>query len=147
MRATPLSEPCADRPPAEPCGGNQQEADSDEPLYLPALKTAAEPLRFLDFLIYEPVKAVVPHGGGTAVTVPSPERFAVHKLILSRPRKSSEAKADKDLRQAAVLLQILLQKRLEDLKRVWEEAVQRAPSGGNCSRLEQLNYLRRFKKA
>ncbi len=88
-----------------------QGADSDAPLYLPALKTAAEPLRFLDFLIYEPVKAVLLHGGGTAVTVPSPERFAVHKLILSRRRKSSEAKADKDLRQAAVLLQILLQKR------------------------------------
>jgi hypothetical protein len=104
-----------------------QGADSDEPLYLPALKTAAEPLRFLDFLIYEPVKAVLLHGGGTAVTVPSPERFAVHKLILSRRRKSSEAKADKDLRQAAVLLQILLQKRPEDLKRVWEEAVQRGP--------------------
>lgn len=104
-----------------------QGADSDEPLYLPALKTAAEPLRFLDFLIYEPVKAVLLHGGGTAVTVPSPERFAVHKLILSRRRKTSEAKADKDLRQAAVLLQILLQKRPEDLKRVWEEAVQRGP--------------------
>ncbi len=105
-----------------------QGADSDEPLYLPALKTAAEPLRFLDFLIYEPVKAVLLHGGGVAVTVPSPERFAVHKLILSRRRKSSEAKADKDLRQAAVLLQILLQKRPEDLKRVWDEAAQRGPS-------------------
>jgi len=34
----------------------------------PALKTAAEPLRFLDFLIYEPVKAVLLHGGGVAVT-------------------------------------------------------------------------------
>jgi len=105
-----------------------QGADSDEPLYLPALKTAAEPLRFLDFLIYEPVKAVLLHGVGVAVTVPSPERFAVHKLILSRRRKSSEAKADKDLRQAAVLLQILLQKRPEDLQRVWREAVDRGPS-------------------
>ena len=71
-----------------------QGADSDEPLYLPALKTAAEPLRFPDFLIYEPVKAVLLHGGGTAVTVPSPGRFAVHNLILSRRRKSSEAKAE-----------------------------------------------------
>jgi hypothetical protein len=104
-----------------------QGADSDEPLYPPALKTAAEPLRFLDFLIYEPVKAVILHGGGTAVTVPSPERFAVHKLILSRRRKSAEAKADKDLRQAAAIIQILLQQRPEDLKRVWQEAVQRGP--------------------
>ncbi len=50
-----------------------QGADRDEPLYLPALKTAAEPLRFLDFLIHEPVKAVLLHGGGVAVTVPAPE--------------------------------------------------------------------------
>ncbi len=105
-----------------------QGADSDEPLYLPALKTAAEPLRFLDFLIYEPVQAVLLHGGGVAVTVPAPERFAVHKLILSRRRKSSVAKAEKDLRQATVLLQLLLQKRPEDLQRVWAEAVQRGPS-------------------
>ena len=90
--------------------------------------TAAEPLRFLDFLIYEPVKAVLLHGAGTAVTVPAPERFAVHKLILSRRRKSADAKADKDLRQAAVLLQILSQKRPEDLKRAWEEALQRGPN-------------------
>jgi hypothetical protein len=111
------------------------------------LKTAAEPLRFLDFLIYEPVKAALLRGGGVAVTVPSPERFAVHKLILFRRRKSSEAKADKDLRQAAVLLQILLQKRPEDLKRVWDEAAQRGPAGESCSRAAPLNYRRRFTKA
>jgi hypothetical protein len=105
-----------------------QGANSDEPLYLPALRTAAEPLRFLDFLIHEPVKAVLLHGSGIAVTVPAPERFAVHKLILSRRRKSAQAKSDKDLQQAAVLLQVLLQKRPEDLKRVWDEAIQRGPT-------------------
>jgi hypothetical protein len=67
-----------------------QGADEDEPLYLPALNTAAEPLRFLDFLIYEPVKAVLLHGPGTAITVPSPERFAVHKLIVSQRRKVAQ---------------------------------------------------------
>jgi hypothetical protein len=105
-----------------------QGADSDDPLYLPALQTAAEPLRFLDFLIHEAVKAVLLHGSGIAVTVPAPERFAVHKLILSRRRKSAHAKSDKDLRQAAVLLQVLLQKRPEDLKRVWDEAIRRGPT-------------------
>ena len=105
-----------------------QNADSDEPLYLPALQTRAEPLRFLDFLIHEPVKAVLLHGSGIAVTVPAPERFAVHKLILSRRRKSTRAKSEIDLEQAAVLLQVLVQKRPEELKRVWEEALQRGPT-------------------
>jgi hypothetical protein len=105
-----------------------QGADSDEPLYLPSLQTGAEPLRFLDFLIHEPVKAVLLHGSGIAVTVPAPERFAVHKLILSRRRKSTRAKSDKDLQQATVLLQILLHKRPEDMKRVWDEAMQRGPT-------------------
>jgi len=71
----------------------------------------------------------------------------VHKLILSRRRKSSEAKADKDLRQAAVLLQILLQKRPEDLKRVWNEAVQRGPIWRELLQGGTGQYLRRFKKA
>jgi hypothetical protein len=105
-----------------------QGADSDEPLSLHALQTRAEPLRFLDFLIHEPVKAVLLHGSGTLVTVPAPERFAVHKLILSHRRKSTRAKSEIDLQQAAVLLQVLVQKRPEDLKRVWEEALQRGPT-------------------
>jgi hypothetical protein len=105
-----------------------QGADSDDPLYLPALKVAAEPLRFLDFLIYEPVKAVLLHGAGTSVAVPAPERYAVHKLILSRRRKAADAKALKDSRQAEVLLQILLQKRPDELKRAFEEALARGPS-------------------
>lgn len=105
-----------------------QGADSDDPLYLPALKVAAEPLRFLDFLIHEPVKAVLLHGAGTSVTVPAPERYAVHKLILSRRRKDANAKALKDSRQAEVLLQILLQKRPYELKSAFEEARARGPS-------------------
>jgi hypothetical protein len=95
---------------------------------LPALNTAAEPLRFLDFLIYEPVKAVLLHGAGTAITVPSPERFAIHKIIVSQRRRAEEAKAKKDLQQSATLIQILAQSRPEDLKSAWEEAIARGPT-------------------
>jgi hypothetical protein len=59
--------------------------DTDEPQALPALQTDAQPLRFLDFLIYEPVPAVILHGSGSRVHVPRPERYAVHKLILAPP--------------------------------------------------------------
>ena len=105
-----------------------QGRDSDEPLHLPALQTEAEPLRFLDFLIHQPVKAVLLHGNGVPVTVPAPERFAVHKLIIARRRKSQHAKSDKDLQQAATLLQVLLRKRSDDLKLAWGEAHERGPT-------------------
>ena len=41
--------------------------------------------------------------GCCAVRVPLPERFAVHKLIVSRLRVERGTKSDKDVMQAAVL--------------------------------------------
>ncbi len=37
------------------------------------------------------------------VRVPVPERFAVHKLIVSQLRTKATGKSEKDLRQAAIL--------------------------------------------
>lgn len=59
----------------------------------------AEPLRFLDVLIHAPVRVVLPHGFGIPVLVfvPSPERYAVRKLIVGLRRWASgdgAAKAD-----------------------------------------------------
>ena len=57
------------------------------PLSMPALGGAsARPLRFMDFLIRFPTRSVVLHGPGIPVNVPAPERFAVHKLIISNRR-------------------------------------------------------------
>lgn len=41
------------------------------------------------------------------VRVPLPERFALHKLMVSRLRASRGGKSEKDLVQAAVLLAVL----------------------------------------
>jgi hypothetical protein len=102
--------------------------DTDEPMELPALKTRAQPLRFLDYLIYRAVPAVLLHGAGVLVNVPLPERFAVHKLILSRRRSVATAKADKDLGQAAALIGVLAEHRPEDLREALEEASERGPT-------------------
>lgn len=99
--------------------------DTDEPQPLPALQTDAQPLRFLDFLIHEPEQAVVLHGSGIQIYVPAPERYAIHKLIVSRRRRAGSAKSDKDLFQAAALISVLAQKRAYELKSVWEEAIGR----------------------
>ncbi len=79
-------------------------------------------LRFLDFLISAPQAAVVLHGPGVYAVVPAPERYAVHKLIVSRRRHEGAAKRDKDVHQAAALIEILAQKRAHELKSAWQEA-------------------------
>jgi len=99
--------------------------ETDVPRTLPALQTDAQPLRFLDFLIYEPEQAVVLHGPGILVLVPSPQRYAVHKLIISRRRRSGNIKRDKDIQQAEALLNALCQKRPYEIGEVWNEAFDR----------------------
>jgi hypothetical protein len=58
--------------------------ETGRPQALPALRTDAQPLRFLDYLIHDPEPAVILHGAGIHVYVPAPARYAVHKLIVSR---------------------------------------------------------------
>jgi hypothetical protein len=101
--------------------------DTDNPQKLPALRTDAQPLRFLDFLIHDPVTAVVLHASGILVLVPAPERFAVHKLILALARPLATTKREKDLAQAAALILALLEKRPNELRQAWEEAYERGP--------------------
>lgn len=103
-------------------------ADRDASTHLPALQTRAQPLGFLDFLIYEATPAVLLHADGVLVNVPRPERFAVHKLILAPRRTAAEAKSAKDLRQAAELLTWLAEFRPQDLEDAWQEARERGPT-------------------
>ena len=96
--------------------------DTDKPRHLPALGVHAQPLRFLDFLIRDPEPAVLLHGTGVLVQVPAPQRYALHKLIVARRRRIGAAKADKDILQAASLLDVLVRKRPHELTAAWEEA-------------------------
>lgn len=103
------------------------------PAHMPALGgAAAQPLRFLDFLIYQPVRAVLLHKDGVPVTIPAPERFAVHKLIIgSRRRKegSSVAKSAKDRLQAQTMLEVMISLRQHvALADAYVEAWDRGPA-------------------
>jgi hypothetical protein len=56
--------------------------------------------------------------------VPSPERFALHKLLVGRLRvetSDAQAKAGKDIRQATELLRVLIEQRPYELKDLWIE--------------------------
>jgi hypothetical protein len=97
---------------------------------MPALGGAsAQPLRFLDFLIHQPVRSVLLHKSGVPVLVPAPERYAVHKLIVAARRRADTAgtsKRDKDLRQAELLMQAMIATRRQgDLALVYAEALKR----------------------
>jgi hypothetical protein len=81
----------------------------------------AEPLRHLDFLIFEPERSVLLHDGGVPVTIPRAERFAVHKVIVAVERRET-AKSDKDAAQADTLIQVLAKKRPLELAEAWETA-------------------------
>ena len=103
----------------------------DAPVHLPALEGDAQPLRFLDFLIYDEIEALVLHGPGVPVKVPAPERFAVHKLLVADRRRkdpSSVARIRKDLTQAAQLVRVLGADRPDELRHAWTELLERGPS-------------------
>ena len=92
----------------------------DAPAVLPALGTASQPLRFLDYLIYQECKAVLPFGAGILVNVPDPVRYAWHKLIVAERRVMPE-KISKDLAQAETLFEVLVEDRPDDVRDMWEE--------------------------
>lgn len=104
-------------------------ADRDEPVNLPSLKSDAVAFRFLDYLLRDTVEVAALSRFGTLVNVPAPERYAVHKLIVSTMRKDtgeSAAKADKDVVQSGMLIDaLLLKRRGADLRDALFEAVER----------------------
>jgi hypothetical protein len=93
----------------------------------PAL--GAQPLRFLDYLLYGDVPTVVLHGPGIAVNVPAPERCAVHKLIVAARRSGAgRVKAAKDAAQAGILIRAMVATRQGDsLRDAWDDAAGRGP--------------------
>jgi hypothetical protein len=113
---------------------NTGSADHDgKPAPMPALGGAyAQPLRFLDFLLTDPVRSVMLHRSGISVTVPAPERYAVHKLIVASRRQADGngiLKRDKDVKQAEILMDALVKtRRRAELAEAYSEAWKRGPS-------------------
>lgn len=93
---------------------------STKPVMLRHFGIAAAPLRGIDYLIAGAVQAVVVGDSGILVNVPTPARFALHKLWVSRERSVAEqAKARKDIRQAEQLLAVLAIDRPDDIAEAW----------------------------
>ncbi len=82
-------------------------ADEERAVVIPELACSAQPFRYIEYLITDPMPIVALYGSGVQVLVPQPARYAVHKLIVAQIRSESSAKRVKDLAQAKELIQAL----------------------------------------
>jgi hypothetical protein len=95
---------------------------------LAALGVTAQALHYLNYLIADPIQAAATYRSGVLVQIPRPERFAIHKLIVSDRRKDRDRlKSTKDRRQAVFLMDALLEDRPDDLRRAYRDAVSQGP--------------------
>jgi hypothetical protein len=88
--------------------------------------SGAQPLRHLDFLIHQPERSVLLFNGGVPVTIPRAERYAVHKLIVAAERRD-QIKSNKDVIQAATLINALAKCRPLELANSWQVAWNSGP--------------------
>lgn len=99
-----------------------------EAVRMPDLNIALEPLKFMEFSLEGTTQGCVfANAGACTVNLPSPERFAIHKLIVYGERPIRErTKATKDLLQSAAIVEWCLENgRREELEAAWAEAISR----------------------
>jgi hypothetical protein len=76
--------------------------------------------------LVETVRAAVLTGSGVLVRIPTPERYALHKLIVAQRRAAtSRDKSKKDIAQAETLIEALLEDRPDDLLDAWSDLIGR----------------------
>lgn len=108
---------------------------------VPELKAHATGLPYLHYLLAESqVAMLMAREGCCSVRVPLPERFAIHKLVVSRLRTGRNAKSDKDVFQACVLCAVLA----ESHSGAIEAAVERVPRRAKKYLTPAIKSARRF---
>jgi hypothetical protein len=95
---------------------------SESPIFIPKLKTYANSVSFLDFILENTQKVALINKSAVLVNVPCPARFALHNLVISSKRPRSElVKAREDVAQATLLIEVLLADRPGDLWRAIDD--------------------------
>lgn len=119
-------------------------ADNDDPIIVEHLDVALQPLRFMEFSLEGVQQATLFDASGRAVVVslPAPERYAVHKLLVIGERDGAfRAKAAKDLAQAAALIEYFSDTAPEPLQDAWATAIASGP-GWKKRAMQGLRALR-----
>lgn len=81
------------------------------PIMFPDLGFAAEPLRYMDYLLGGPiVRGLLVGQYAIPANFPDPARFAIHKLIVAQERAAGfQTKVQKDVTQAMALVEALIE--------------------------------------
>lgn len=97
--------------------------DSADLVNFPNLNVAMVPLKFMEYSLQDIQQAaLLSEEGALLVNVPSPARYALHKLIVAGERgKSFKTKSNKDLRQSAALIEYCAAHMPEDLMDAWTD--------------------------
>jgi len=112
-----------------------------KPVPIPRFGTAAQPLPDLSYLIDQAQPAAVVAGAGILVQVPTPARFALHKLLVAGSRPpSGRTKSAKDVLQAAQLIEVLTADRPGELNAAWQ-ALGRHRTSKSKSGMDALSKL------
>ncbi len=110
---------------------------AQKPVMIRRFAAAAQPLKYLDYLIEHPVRAAVVGSDPALVFVPDPARFALHKLLVASDRPATETtKRAKDVVQAGQLLDALLEDRPADVALAWGALQERAASWAKKARAQ-----------
>jgi hypothetical protein len=92
------------------------------PVRIERFNAAAAPLSFVELLLEDTQPAAVVNGGGVLVRIPHPARFALHKLMVAKRRAAAfHTKREKDLAQAAHLIEALEELRAGELRVTWRQ--------------------------
>jgi hypothetical protein len=94
---------------------------------VPGIGCSAQPLRYLEFLIEEPIDVVALYNAGITVRVPQPARYAVHKMIVALERQPGNPKRRNDLMQAESLMAAVLESDPAALEDALKDARARGP--------------------
>ena len=88
-----------------------------------------QPLAFIEYLLEDVDQAAVLSALGTVlVNIPDPARYALHKLLVYADRLGrNPLKANKDLRQAAAVIELLGEFRRDAVLRHWQDLLDRGP--------------------
>lgn len=99
----------------------------EEPYEHPVLHVMLQPLKFMEFSLEQVQQtALLAEAGAVLVNVPHPARYALHKLIVAGERAGAfQAKANKDLQQAGMLLSVLRERRAWEVEEVWQDLLSR----------------------
>lgn len=93
----------------------------DAPIQIARLGLTMQPLRFMELSLEDPMRCtLLARNGPIVVNIPRPQRYALHKLLIYGERPQEQrTKANKDVIQAAALVDYLLANDPEEIGQLW----------------------------